>query len=72
MKIEINNLSKSFRMFKRSAGLKGALKSFINRKYSDFHALKQINLNVDSNVLLIGCEGDADENLYQELLGGSF
>ena len=28
----------------------------------------QINLNVDSNVLLIGCEGDADENLYQELL----
>ena len=28
----------------------------------------KINLNLDSNVLLIGCEGDADENLYQELL----
>ena len=27
-----------------------------------------VNLNVNSNVLLIGCEGDADENLYQELL----
>jgi len=26
------------------------------------------NLNEDSNILLIGCEGDADEELYQKLL----
>jgi len=29
---------------------------------------KKINLNEESNVLLFGCEGDADEELYQKLL----
>ena len=28
----------------------------------------KINLNEDSNVLLFGCEGDADEELYKKLL----
>ena len=29
---------------------------------------KNLELNENSNVLLIGCEGDADEKLYEELL----
>ena len=29
---------------------------------------KEINLNKNSNVLLFGCEGDADEELYKKLL----
>ena len=29
---------------------------------------KKINLNKDSSILLFGCEGDADEELYQKLL----
>ena len=29
---------------------------------------KKIDLNEDSNVLIFGCEGDADEELYQKLL----
>ena len=29
---------------------------------------EKINLNENSNVLLFGCEGDADEELYQKLL----
>jgi len=33
-----------------------------------FETRKKINLNEDSNVLLFGCEGDADEELYQKLL----
>ncbi len=28
----------------------------------------KLNLNTDSNILLFGCEGDADEELYQKLL----
>ncbi len=32
------------------------------------HTKKSINLNESSNVLLFGCEGDADEELYQKLL----
>ena len=35
---------------------------------NDVKIRKNINLNEDSNVLLFGCEGDADEELYQKLL----
>ena len=35
---------------------------------NDVKIRKKINLNEDSNVLLFGCEGDADEELYQKLL----
>ena len=35
---------------------------------NDTKIRKKINLNEDSNVLLFGCEGDADEELYQKLL----
>ncbi|SVD39054.1 uncharacterized protein METZ01_LOCUS391908, partial [marine metagenome] len=46
MYIKISNLTKSFKMFKRTAGLRGALKSFFNRQYTNFFALKQINLEL--------------------------
>ena len=35
---------------------------------NDAEIKKKINLNENSNVLLFGCEGDADEELYQKLL----
>jgi len=35
---------------------------------NDVETKKEINLNEKSNVLLFGCEGDADEELYQKLL----
>ena len=35
---------------------------------NNIEARKNINLNESSNVLLFGCEGDADEELYQKLL----
>ena len=35
---------------------------------NDVETRKKINLNASSNVLLFGCEGDADEKLYQKLL----
>ena len=35
---------------------------------NDSEKRNEINLNKDSNVLLFGCEGDADEELYQKLL----
>ena len=36
--------------------------------YNNIEVRKKINLNNDSNVLLFGCEGDADEELYKKLL----
>ena len=35
---------------------------------NDIEIKKRININEDSNVLLFGCEGDADEELYKRLL----
>jgi len=35
---------------------------------NDSESRKELNLNKDSNVLLFGCEGDADEELYKKLL----
>ena len=35
---------------------------------NDHEIRRKINLNENSNVLLFGCEGDADEELYQKLL----
>ena len=35
---------------------------------NDTNIKKKINLNSNSNVLIFGCEGDADEKLYQKLL----
>jgi len=35
---------------------------------NDVKIKKEINLNEDSKVLLFGCEGDADEELYKKLL----
>jgi len=35
---------------------------------NDVKTKKKLNLDESSNVLLIGCEGDADEELYQKLL----
>tara|TARA_B100000700_G_scaffold317111_1_gene407894 strand:+ start:34 stop:1161 length:1128 start_codon:yes stop_codon:yes gene_type:complete len=35
---------------------------------NDHKIKKKINLNEESNVLLFGCEGDADEELYKKLL----
>ena len=32
------------------------------------NAWEELNLNENSKVLLFGCEGDADEELYQKLL----
>ena len=35
---------------------------------NDYKTKNEINLNEKSNVLLFGCEGDADEELYKKLL----
>ena len=35
---------------------------------NDYETRKKVNLNENSNVLIFGCEGDADEELYKKLL----
>jgi ABC-2 type transport system ATP-binding protein len=71
MLIQVKNLSKSFKIFKREAGLGGAFKSFLNRKYEIFHALEDINLNVDSGEIvgILGENGAGKTTLIKLLVG---
>ena len=36
--------------------------------YNDEQIKKKLDFNSSSNVLLIGCEGDTDQDMYQKLL----
>ena len=71
MYIRISNLTKSFKMFKRSAGLKGALKSFFNRQYTNFYALKKINLELKKGEILgiLGENGAGKTTLIKLMVG---
>ena len=46
MLIKIEGIEKTFKLFKRKAGLAGSVRSFFNRKYEYFTALSNINLNI--------------------------
>ena len=51
MLIKIKGINKTFKLFKRNAGLAGSVKSFFNRKYEYFTALNNID-NDDFNKTL--------------------
>ena len=71
MYIQISNLTKSFKMFKRSAGLRGALKSFVNRKYSNFFALKNISIEINKGEIvgILGENGAGKTTLIKLMVG---
>jgi len=56
--IKANNLSKTFRIYKSGEGIRGYLKSFISREiYEEVHAVKDINLDIESGEMMIGYIG---------------
>jgi len=71
MLIKINNITKSFKLFQRSAGLKGALKSFFNRQYKIFTALDDINLQIDKGEVIgiLGENGAGKTTLIKLMVG---
>ena len=71
MSIKIKNLSKSFKTYERDPGLKGALKSFIKRDYTNFHALQNINLNIENGEILgiLGENGAGKTTLIKLIVG---
>ena len=44
--IEFTNISKTYRVAKRQAGMKNAVKSFFSREYNDIHALKDVSFTI--------------------------
>ena len=71
MYIKISNLTKSFKMFKRSAGLKGAFKSFFNRQYTNFYALKNISIEINRGEIvgILGENGAGKTTLIKLMVG---
>jgi len=71
MYIKINSLTKSFKLFKRSAGLKGAFKSFFNREYQIFTALDNINLGINEGEIIgiLGENGAGKTTLIKLMVG---
>lgn len=71
MPIQVNELSKHFKLFKREAGLSGAFHSFFNRKYETFHALKDISVQIEDGEILgiLGENGAGKTTLIKLLVG---
>jgi len=71
LSIKVSNISKSFKTYNRKPGLKGALKSFFNRQYTDFHALKNIDLNIEEGEILgiLGENGAGKTTLIKLMVG---
>ena len=71
MIISIKDINKSFKLFKRKAGLKGALKSFFKRDYYQFHALRNISLNINEGEIIgiLGENGAGKTTLIKLMVG---
>ena len=71
MFIDIKNISKSFKLFKREAGLKGAVKSFFKREYEIFTALSDINLEINKGEIIgiLGENGAGKTTLIKLMVG---
>jgi ABC-2 type transport system ATP-binding protein len=69
--IKANNLSKTFRIYKSGEGIRGYLKSFISRDYEEVHAVKDINLDIESGEMIgyIGSNGAGKSTTVKMLTG---
>ncbi len=69
--IQVKNLKKSFKTFKREAGLFSAFKSLISRKYKIAHALKGISFEIPKGEILgfIGPNGAGKSTTIKALSG---
>ncbi len=69
--IEVNQLSKIYKVNERESGLMSSLKSFIKRKTKDVHAVNQISFNLDAGEVVgfIGPNGAGKTTTLKMLSG---
>ncbi len=71
MSITVEHLTKKFRIFRREAGLLGAARSFVHRKYEDFYALTDVNLKIETGGIIgvLGENGAGKTTLIKLMVG---
>jgi ABC-2 type transport system ATP-binding protein len=69
--IRAENLSKTFRIYQSGEGIRGYLKSFVSRDYEEVHAVKDINLEIESGEMIgyIGANGAGKSTTVKMLTG---
>ena len=69
--IEVNKLTKSFKLFKRQPGLKGAVQSFFNRRYEQLYAVRECSFNIDQGEIIgiLGENGAGKTTLIKMMVG---
>ena len=71
MSIEVKDLKKSYRSFKRREGVVGGIKDLFNRKYREVEAVKGISFNIEPGELVgyIGANGAGKSTSIKMLTG---
>lgn len=69
--IEVNNISKSYRVVKKESGLKSSIKSFFKREYKIIEAVKDISFSIDEGEIVgyIGPNGAGKSTTIKILSG---
>ena len=69
--IEVSHLSKTFRVAKREAGLKAAVRTFFKREYTEIHALKDVSFTIGDGEMVgyIGPNGAGKSSTIKMMSG---
>jgi ABC-2 type transport system ATP-binding protein len=69
--IEAENLSKTFRVYKRGEGIRGYLKSFLSREYEEVEAVTDLDLEIEEGEMIgyIGANGAGKSTTVKMLTG---
>lgn len=69
--IEFTDISKTYRVAKRQAGMKHAVKSFFSREYRDIHALKDVSFTIGDGEMVgyIGPNGAGKSTTIKIMCG---
>jgi ABC-2 type transport system ATP-binding protein len=69
--IEVRGLTKTFRTFKKESGMRGSLKSLINREYTSVEAVKDVSFDIRKGDIIgyIGANGAGKSTTIKMMTG---